>query len=319
MILPWIAGAKPLMLAPMQGLTNRAMRAVQHQLGQPDVLFTEFLRVRQNTPKRISNNDRRESAAQLSSLSAPPLVVQLIGHTATSLAEAAQMVQDQGVQHININMGCPFGRTTSGKTGGAMLLAPELLPACVRAVRRVVTGSFSIKLRAGFSDPEQIFSLLPMFADEGIDFLVLHPRTVVQKYSGSADHNITARVVADTSLPVIANGDVFSAEQGLELLRMSGAAGLMLGRGAIADPLLFRRLRGQEPLQVSTEQWQAELGVYLRYLSAAYADLFCGDHQVLGKLKAVVACMENPRLQPWVKNLRRSRTLQQFNSAVDAV
>lgn len=309
MKLPWIEGQVPLMLAPMQGLTNRAMRLVQHQVGRPDVLFTEFLRIKQATPHRISRNDRRESAAQIFDT---PLVVQLIGHTAVSLAEAAQMVQDQGVQHININMGCPFGRTTSGKTGGAMLSAPELLPECLRAVRAVVGGSFSVKVRAGYDNPEQIFELLTMFDGEGVDFLILHPRTVVQKYEGCADHSITRRVVSATSMPVIANGDVVTAKQGLALLAESGAAGLMIGRGAIADPLIFERIRGRESEWVDPKRQKKEACEYLMKVLLAYQQLFCGDQQVLGKLKGVVSCFSEPALQRWVKRLRRSRTLADF-------
>ena len=317
MTLPWSAGSVPLMLAPMQGLTNRAMRMVQAQLGQPDVVFTEFLRVRQCTPQRISRSDRRESAAQIPATvlsSAPTLVAQLIGHTASSLAEAAQMVQQQGVEHINLNMGCPFGRTTSGKTGGAMLRAPELLPDCVSAIRRVVTGSFSIKLRAGYDDAEQVFSLLPMFVDAGVDFLILHPRTVVQKYSGYADHTITARLVELSKIPIIANGDVVSAEQGRLLLKKTGAAGLMLGRGAIADPLLFQRIRGTLPDAVDVDQRQREMRGYLSAVCASYTELFCGDQQVLCKLKAALACMSDERLEPWVTRLRRCHTLTAFKA-----
>lgn len=320
MALPWLADSVPLMLAPMQGLTNRAMRDVHAGLGRPDILFTEFLRVRQATSKRISRNDRRESAEQISSKTKcppPPVVVQLVGHTASSLAEAAQMVQEHGARHINLNMGCPFGRTTSGRTGGAMLQTPELLPECVAAIRKVVRGSFSIKLRAGYDDPEQIFELLPMFANAGVDFLVLHPRTVVQKYCGGADHSITARVVAASTIPVIANGDVRTAEQGRRLLRESGAAGLMIGRGAIADPLLFQRIRGQAPDWVEAGQRRLEAAAYLTQVADAYAPLFCGDQQILGKLKAVVACMQDEQLEPWLKQLRRCRSLKRFLDSLE--
>jgi len=315
MTLPWPVDTVPLMLAPMQGVTNRAMRKVQAQLGQPDVVFTEFLRVRQRTHKRISPADRRESAATIPVTSinpAPKLVVQLIGHTAESLAEAAQIVQQQGAEHVNLNMGCPFGRTTSGKTGGAMLRAPELLPDCINAIRKVVTGSFSIKLRAGYNDAEQVFGLVPMFVDAGVDFLILHPRTVVQKYSGRADHDITSRLVEQSKIPVIANGDIVSAQQGRRLLKATGAAGLMLGRGAIADPLLFQRIRGKLPDHVDLYQRTQETRSYLTQVCAAYAELFCGDQQVLGKLKAVLACMADAQLEPWVKRLRRCRTLAAF-------
>ncbi|MDY0189871.1 MAG: tRNA-dihydrouridine synthase family protein [Desulfuromonas sp.] len=310
------------MLAPMQGLTNRAMRMVQAQLGQPDVVFTEFLRVRQCTHKRISRSDRRESAAQIPATAltpAPTLVAQLIGHTASSLAEAAQLVQQQGVEHVNLNMGCPFGRTTSGKTGGAMLRAPELLPECIGAIRRAVVGSFSIKLRAGYDDVQQVFNLLPMFVDAGVDFLILHPRTVVQQYAGSADHAITARLVELSKIPIIANGDVVDAAQGRELLKKTGAAGLMLGRGAIADPLLFQRIRGVVPDARDGAQRKREACSYLNAVCSAYAQLFCGDHQVLGKMKAVLACMTDEQLAPWVKRMRRCNNLAAFKAELNRV
>jgi len=278
------------------------------------------LRVRQCTPQRISRSDCRESAAQIPATvlnPAPTLVAQLIGHTASSLAEAAQMVQQHGVEHVNLNMGCPFGRTTSGKTGGAMLRAPELLPDCISAIRRAVTGSFSVKLRAGYDDAQQVFSLLPMLVDAGVDFLILHPRTVVQQYTGSADHAITARLVELSQIPIIANGDVVDAEQGRQLLKKTGAAGLMLGRGAIADPLLFQRIRGVVPDASDVYQRQQEACNYLNNLCSAYAQLFCGDQQVLGKMKAVLACMVDEQLAPSIKRLRRCRNLAAFKAELN--
>ena len=115
----------------------------------------------------------------------------------------------------------------------------------IPALRDAVAGTFSVKMRAGYDDPQQVFSLLPLFESAGVDFLILHPRTVVQEYAGLADHGITAGVVAATRLPVIANGDIRTVADGQRVLRLTGAAGLMLGRGAIADPLLFQRLRGR--------------------------------------------------------------------------
>ncbi len=308
--MPWPPGSVPLMLAPMQGLTNRALRQVQYDIAAPDVLFTEFIRVREKTPRLISAVDRTEVQATAGA----PLVAQLIGQSAERLAQAAVELQQCGVRHINLNLGCPFGRMVSGSSGGAMLRQPELVYACVRSLRRVVTGSFSVKVRAGFDDSEQIFSLLPMFAGEGVDFIVVHPRTVVQKYAGSADHTITARVVAATALPVIANGDVVCARQGRELLRDSGAAGLMLGRAAIADPLLFQRLRRPDCAAADPQQRRADAARYLTRLLAGYSDIFCGDQQILGKIKAVLACFSDVCFDVMVFKLRRCRSVAAFSS-----
>ena len=311
-LLPWQGQTMPLMLAPMQGLTNRAMRAVQCEIGQPDVIFTEFVRVSHVARKRIAPSDRREIQASYGGV---PLVVQLIGHRPESLAEAARIVADLGGVHVNLNMGCPFGRTTTGKTGGAMLQEPERIEESLRAVRAVFQGSLSVKVRAGYHDPEQIFDLLPVFEDCGVDFLVLHPRTVVQKYTGQADHDITARVVAATALPVIANGDLFTAEYARRVAVETGAAGLMLGRGAISDPWLFERIRhGGDPGDL-VEQLR-QMSFYFSRLSEGYSELFCGEQQVLCKVKNVLEAFVDPDMQPLVKKLRRTKQLAQFHAVL---
>ena len=234
--LPWAEKVTPLMLAPMQGLTNRAMRRVLIDWVRPDTVFTEFVQVSSVSRKRIANSDKVEAAAEYGNV---PLVVQLIGHSAEGLVRAAQEVAGVGAKHINLNMGCPYGRMTTGQTGGTMLKSPEKLPEILAGLRECFAGTFSVKLRAGFDDPRQVFPVLPMFEAAGVDFLILHPRIVTQKYSGAADHSITAEVVQSTALPVIANGDIFTAEYGFKVLEQTNAAGLMLGRGVISDPLLL--------------------------------------------------------------------------------
>ncbi|MEJ2200698.1 MAG: tRNA-dihydrouridine synthase family protein, partial [Desulfuromonadaceae bacterium] len=289
---PWPEGRVPLMLAPMQGLTNRAMRALFADWVSPDLLFTEFMRVHAGSARRrLAPSDRKEIAAAEGGI---PLVVQLIGHGCEALVAAAMDAQESGARHLNLNMGCPYGRMSTGLTGGGMLRRADLLETLIPALRKVVTGSFSIKLRAGYDDPRQIFSLLPLFEEAGVDFLIVHPRTVVQEYGGRADHALTAEVVAGTRLPVIANGDIRSAADGQRVLQQTGAAGLMLGRGAIADPLLFERLRGRVSAEPSRQERALMLRRFLQELLERYRQLFCGDAQVLAKLKAVLTPMDDP-------------------------
>jgi len=312
--LPWLPGATPLMLAPMQGLTNRALRALFIAWVRPDVVCTEFMRVNPvAAKKRLSPGDLRDISPSEGGV---PLVVQLIGHGREALVSAAQSAQDAGAVHINLNMGCPYGRMTSGLTGGGMLKRPELLEEIIPALRGVITGTFSVKLRAGYDDPEQVFTLLPLFERSGVDFLVLHPRTVRQAYDGLADHGITAEVVKRTGLPVIANGDIRSAEVGLRVLKETGAAGLMLGRGAIGEPMLFERLRDRAAQEPDCRERRAMLRRYLHDLLPRYRELFCGDAQVLGKIKGVVANVEDPELDNILKQLKRSKTLPAFQSVM---
>jgi tRNA-dihydrouridine synthase len=149
-----------------------------------------------------------------------------------------------------------------------------------------------------------------------VDFLVLHPRTVVQKYEGVADHGVTARVVRGTRLPVIANGDIRSAADGGRLLGETGAAGLMLGRGAIADPSLFLRLRGVANPEPSREERRMELDRYLREMLIRYGQLFCGDTQVLSKVKEIISHLDDPELAKPLKEMRRAKTLREFEAAL---
>jgi tRNA-dihydrouridine synthase len=304
--LPWKEGTKPLILAPLQGLTNRAMRALFIDWVHPDVVFTEFMRVSNVSRKCLARNDLKEIVSTTGDV---PLVVQLVGNGCKSLVAAASNAEAAGARHINLNMGCPYGRMTTGATGGAMLQHPALLADVIPALRQAISGTFSIKLRAGYDDPEQIFSLLPLFAKAEVDFLVLHPRTVVQRYAGSADHSITGRVVRKTSLPVIANGDIRTASEGLRILEETGAAGLMLGRGAIADPLLFERLRNRDTKEPTTIETADMLQRYLSELLARYSTLFCGERQILDKTKNVVAFIDDPNFEKQISKMKRAKSI----------
>jgi tRNA-dihydrouridine synthase len=298
------------MLAPMQGLTNRALRAVFVEWVRPDVVWTELVRVR---PGRavISSADRRELASQ----TGVPLVVQLIGNDGGALAAAAAAARDAGVAHLDFNLGCPTGRHAARGAGGALLQTPARLPALLGALRAAFPGSLSVKLRAGYEDPRQIFTVLPLLEEAGVDFLALHPRTVVQGFRGHADHRLTAEVVRATRLPVIANGDVTSAAGGARVLDETGAAGLMLGRGALADPLLFQRLRGTAaPTPDGTELRQL-----VGRLLPRYAELFCGDAQVLTKLREPLAFVTAPGLGDAVVRLRRARSLAAFRAVLQTL
>jgi len=317
-LLPWQPGTVPLMLAPMQGLTNQGLRGLFADWVKPDVLFTEFMRVRPGSRKPLSAVDKEE-AATAAATDRAPLVVQLIGRDTEALLAAATAAQEAGARHLNINLGCPYGRMNLGSAGGALLKDPSQLEEHLRGLRAVCRGSFSVKVRSGYDDPEQIFGLLPLFEDCGVDFLVIHPRTVVQKYGGWADHRITARLAVVSKIPVIANGDVTSAAEGLALLAASGAAGLMLGRGAIRDPLLFQRLRGLAPAEPSRPERATALRYYITELRSRYLLLFRGgDSQVLVKLKTVLTMLRtDPDFSRPIGKLLRSHTLETFSELLE--
>lgn len=313
--LPWKPDSFPLMLAPMQGVTNRILRRLFIEWVRPDAVFTEFVRIKRVSQKRISANDLLE----IEPVGDVPLVVQLIGYGEMELTEAARQMVDAGVEHINLNLGCPFGRTTSGLTGGNVLRNPEHLPEILTGLRSAVPGSLSIKIRSGYDNPRQIFDLLPLFETVGIDFIVLHPRTVVQKYTGQADHDLTAEVIQKTNLPVIANGDINTTAFGQELRAKSNPAGLMLGRGAIADPMLFERLRGQAVSKPGIDEQRQILGKLLGGLLPGYSETFCGETQVLGKLKGVLSSMATKDMKEDIHRFKKIKSINIFKNRITEI
>ena len=315
-VLPWQPGTTPLMLAPLQGLTNHAMRALFIDWVRPDVVFTEFMRVSNVSRKHLAPRDIREATTTSGDV---PLVAQLVGNRQDALVAAARKAEDAGVGHINLNMGCPYGRMTTGATGGAMLRNPDILAGLIPALRQAISGSFSIKMRAGYDDPQQIFTLLPLFEKASVDFLVLHPRTVEQKYAGIADHSITAEVVRETSLPVIANGDIRTAAEGLKILEETNSAGLMLGRGAISDPLIFERLRNRELSEPGDREVAAMLKRYLSDVLARYSGVFCGDKQVLDKFKNVLIFIDAPAFEKHLGKMKRVGTIDKMAEMIEAI
>lgn len=299
------------MLAPMQGLTNRALRGVYAEAASPDVLFTEFVRVRPGAKKIVVPSDFVEALAVSPGI---PLVVQVIGCADEGVVAATHELVERGVEHINVNMGCPFGRMTSVLAGGGMFRCPETVAPMLKELRRIVPGSLSVKTRIGLDDERQLFDILPAFEDAGLDFLVVHSRTVKQKYKGVANHGITSEIVQSTSLPVIANGDISSARRARDVLRTTRAAGLMLGRGAIADPWLFKRIRSEESDEPSTSQRQRELAVHLQRLLTDYSALFCGESQILAKFREALAHFADPVLRRWGRKLAKRRTVEEVRA-----
>ncbi|MEZ4485772.1 MAG: tRNA-dihydrouridine synthase family protein [Syntrophotaleaceae bacterium] len=312
--LPWKSNTAPLMLAPMQGLTNRELRDLYIDWVRPDVVFSEFIRVAGGKRQTLRPAALKDVAPHPGGV---PLVVQLIGCQQELLAAAAKTLQDAGVEHINLNLGCPFGRTTSSAIGGELLRHPGQLPPLLNALRNAVSGSFSVKLRAGYDQPGQLFDLLPVLADAGVDFLILHPRTVTQQFKGHADHTITAAAVKYSPLPIVANGDINTATQGRKVLGSTGAVGLMLGRGALADPLLFQRLRDQAPaLPSATELRKTAIGL-LRGLLPRYQARYCGKTQVLSKLRCLLPYIQPAKSESLWTDLQRAKTLDAFATTLD--
>ena len=271
---------------------------------RPDVLFTEFVRVRPGARIPVANTDFIEATTEVPGI---PLVVQVIGSADEGVVEATRDLVSRGVRHVNVNMGCPWGRMTSILAGGGMFRAPETVEPMLRELRQIVPGSLSVKTRSGIDDERQIFDVMPAFEAACIDFLVVHSRTVQQKYTGAANHELTREIVERSGVPVIANGDITTIEEAADVMAHTGAVGLMLGRGAIADPWLFDRIRGAAPDKPHGDDRRVELAHHLTLLLDEYERIFHGDAQILAKMKSVIAHITDPDQARWCKSLKKQK------------
>ena len=231
-----------LFLGPMAGYTDFAMRTVCREMGA-EGLVTEMV-----SAKAVVFGDRKTIPLARVSAEECPCAVQLFGHEPEVLAEAARIVAagvGGGVAPtmIDLNMGCPVHKIVSGGAVSALMRDPALAERIVRAVRDAVKIPVTVKLRLGWDDAHRNAPEVARAAESGgADAVFVHGRTRTQFYAGTADYRGIGEVVRAVSLPVIGNGDVRDAEGGARLLRESGCAGIMVGRGAVGNPFLFRTL-----------------------------------------------------------------------------
>ena len=199
-----------------------------------------------------------------------PLVFQLIGHDARSLAATAAGFAEYGVQGINLNFACPSKTVTASGNGAYLLRSPETIAELTRAVVEAVPDgvSVSVKLRAGWDSPVFIWEIVRAVCDAGADWIVFHYRTASEAYR-PADaperiRRIACAVEAAGSVPVFGNGDVMDCAGAEELVRMTGCAGVAVGRGFLSDPWLVRRILSGDPNPAS----DGEKKEFLRLLMA---------------------------------------------------
>ncbi|OGU11516.1 MAG: tRNA dihydrouridine synthase DusB [Geobacteraceae bacterium GWC2_58_44] len=233
-------------LAPMAGITNLPMRLMARD-GGASLTFTEMVSVNGLT------REGRKSFDLLKSVPADrPIGMQLFGDDAQMLAEAARLVEDHG-ELIDINMGCPVRKVVGTGAGSALLREPLKVAGIIRAVRRVTRLPFTVKIRTGWLCGDDSFLEIGRIAqEEGCDAITLHPRSRSQMFEGRADWSRIAELKSALEIPVIGSGDLFSAADVAAMLQETGCDAVMVARGAMGNPWIFREslslLSGEEPI-----------------------------------------------------------------------
>ena len=228
----------PVALAPMAGISDLPYRVICRRFGC-GLTVSEMV----SAKGLLYKNEKTFAMLQIDEAERPT-AIQLFGSVPEELAEAARIVEAQGADIIDFNMGCPVPKVVNNGEGSALMKTPELagkiLEAMVRAVRIPVT----VKLRAGWDEEHRNAVEIAKIAEaSGVAAVAVHGRTRNQFYMGKADWEIIRRVKAAVRIPVFGNGDIFAMEDGLRMFKETNCDGVMLARGAYGNPWLFTQLR----------------------------------------------------------------------------
>jgi len=300
--------APVLALAPMQEVTDGRFWTLVHRYGGADVYWTEYFRVQAD-----STPERRILDAIIGNTTGRPVVAQLIGNDVPGLVRTAEVLQRYPVAAIDLNLGCPAPIVYRKCAGGGLLREPDRIDAILGALRDAVRIPFTVKTRLGFASADEFDQLLPIFARHSLDALTVHARTVAQLYRLPVHYERIRQAVAAMPCPVIANGHVHSAAQAQEVLAVTGARGLMIGRAAIRSPWLFNQIRQQlagEP--VTLPSGRDVLG-YVRALWASEADPAKPEQSQCDRMKKFVNYLGEGIPGPFLHAIRRARTAAQFH------
>ncbi len=243
-----------LALAPLAGVSDRAFRRVCRSLGA-DYTVSEMVSAKALVyEQRAKGGKDRSVSGQLASVRREelPMAVQLFGHEPDFMAEAARMLEANDYKGcvsevppsaIDINMGCPVRKVTGNGEGSALMKDPALVGEIVRAVVAAVRLPVTVKLRAGWDrDSINAPEIAKICEAAGASMLCVHARTREQLYEPGVDRSVIAAVKAAVSVPVMGNGDIYSAADALSMMEETGCDGVMIARGAMGHPWLFAEI-----------------------------------------------------------------------------
>jgi tRNA-dihydrouridine synthase B len=224
-----------LRLAPMAAVTNAPFRLVARECGAGRLTSEEL-----DARAVVHGNEKTRDLARFLP-EERPISLQLLGNDPDILAEAARLLEATGADGIDLNMGCPVPKVVSKGQGAALMRDPLTAAVVFRTMRKAVTGAFTVKVRGGWDDRTINAPEIARIAEsEGVDAITVHPRTRAQQYTGRAPWDVIASVVAAVAIPVTGNGDVRSVADAEAMRASTGCAAVMIGRGALGRPWIFR-------------------------------------------------------------------------------
>ncbi len=222
-------------LAPMAGITNLPFRSLVREFGCA-LAFTEMISANGLVRKTMKSFRYLDSTPK-----DKPLGVQIFGSDPSVLFEAAQIVTDQGADLVDINMGCPVRKVVKTGAGAALMKDPGQVRLILQAIRKATRLPLTVKIRSGWRHGEmKAFDIAGIAEDCGVNAVILHPRSADQGFGGAADWSVIETLKRRICIPVIGSGDIRSPADACKMITTTGCDGVMVGRGALGNPWIFR-------------------------------------------------------------------------------
>jgi nifR3 family TIM-barrel protein len=227
----------------MAGVTDTVFRRFIRNLGGCGLIMTEFTSSHGVSASLGARKPTRTLRYLAFDPEEHPISAQLFGADPAVMADAARVCEDLGFDILDINFGCPVSKVVRCNGGSALLRDLPLVERLLREVRKAMAIPFTMKYRAGWNDEELVAVRMAKLAEEcGLQAVALHPRTREQGFAGKADWRRIAEVKAAVKIPVIGNGDVFTPEDAVRMVRETNCDAVMIGRAASANPWIFRQI-----------------------------------------------------------------------------
>lgn len=312
-MLDWPAMRKPIIaLSPMADMTDSAFCRVAKRFAAP-VVFREMI-----SAEGLVHGSKKSFEMGRFVEEERPIVQQLFGADPASMAEATRIIDEAfSPDGFDINMGCPVYKIVSNFNGAALMRDPALATAIITSMRKATTKPVSVKIRLGWAEPTEALEFIKVVEAAGAALVTVHGRTKAQGYSGVADWAMVGRAKAQVSIPVLCNGDVHTPEAAPKALAVSGCDGLLIARGALGNPWIFRQIEDAiagRPVVLPT---LAERIAAVREHGRLHADLYGGELTSFRKhltwyFKGV------PGAKEWRERLMKMSALPDLESALDA-
>jgi tRNA-dihydrouridine synthase B len=251
----------PLALAPMAEVTDTYYRSLVKELGGVGLVVSEFI-----SAEGLTRQNSRSHQMLAFDEKERPVAIQIYGGNPDRMDDAAAIVEDQGVDIVDVNMGCPVKNIVNSGAGSALLKDFDRAARVVEKIRRRVRIPVTVKVRKGW-ESDDVLPLLKRFEQIGVASIAIHGRTRNEAYTGASDWKYIAAVKSELKIPVFGNGDVKTPEDAVRMFQETKVDGVMIGRAALHNPFIFRDIRTHLSGEAVVDETERRIDAMIRYLA----------------------------------------------------